>query len=335
MTSWLGTRGDEVIILSGAFGFLLYVSLLTLGRWLKKELKVGFGGVFQIFALLAGIYFALWLPNSTHALKEWPNWLQMLSNWLNALLFFSGTIIVAQVISKYFVGDYLWRHHKLRVPKLMQDLAFAFVLLIGFLISAKILIPNLRLTTLLAAGGVLGIMLGLAMQNLLSDVFAGIALNIERPFQVGDWVQVGGIHGEVVEINWRATRLRTNDNNYLIIPNAAIAKDHIINFYAPDRRHALRVTVGIEYNAEPAMVKKVLADAVRAVESVCRDVDPTIRITQFGDSAISYEVKYWIDDHAHYQEINDAVRTAIWYALKKANIKIPFLIREIRESPPK
>ena len=327
--------GDEVIILSFAFGLLLYVSVLTLGRWLKKELKVGFGGLFQIFALLAGIYLALWLPNSTQELKDWPKWLQTLSKGFDALLILTGTGIIAQLISKYFLGDYLRRHHNLRVPKLIQDLTLAVLVLLGVLAAGKILVPSLEFTTLLAAGGVLGIVMGLALQSLLGDVIAGIALNIERPFQVGDWVQVGGIHGEIIEINWRATRLRTNDNNYLIIPNAMIAKDHIINFYAPDRQHALRVTVGVEYSADPERVKKILADAVHAVDSVSSDKEPTVRITQFGDSSITYEVKYWIDDHAHYHEINDAVRTAIWYALKKTDIKIPYPIREIRESPPK
>ena len=329
MINWLGSLGDNAIFLGVGFAVLLYLALLAMGRWFKRELKVSFGGIFQLFALLAAIFLGVWLPFSTRSISDWPAWLTSLSKWLIGLLIFSGVTIVARVISKYFMGDYLWHHHKLRVPKLIQDLAFALILLIGFLIGGKILFPHLPIDNLLAAGGVLGIILGLALQSVLSDAFAGIALNIERPFQVGDWVQVGGIHGEIIEINWRATRLRTTDNNYLIIPNANIAKDHIVNFYAPDRRHALRVTVGIEYSAEPNRVKKILSDAARTVDSVSNDQEPTVRITQFGDFAITYEVKYWIDDHAHYQEINDAVRTAIWYALKKADIKIPFPIREI------
>jgi small-conductance mechanosensitive channel len=142
-------------------------------------------------------------------------------------------------------------------------------------------------------------------------------------------VGVGEIHGEIVEINWRATRLRTNDNNYLIIPNSVIAKENIINFYAPDRHHALRVTIGVDCAAEPDLVKKVLKEAAQTVPGVSQEDKASVRITAFGDFSITYEVKFWLDDHAHYQEMNDGVRTAIWYALKKENIKIPFPVSEV------
>ncbi len=329
MRNLLNSLGGEVVLLSVVLGVLLYLALLALGRYLKRELHIQFGGAFHAFAFLAGLTLALWLPYS--AVTVWPPWLQTALRWLTALLAVWSAVVVSLIVTRAFLDRYLWERHKLRVPKLTQNLVAALLLALGIAFAIKVLVPKFELTGLLAGGAVLGIIFGLALQSLLADLFAGIALSVERPFQVGDWVQVSGIHGEVIETNWRATRLRTNDNAYFIIPNSAIAKDAIINFYQPNRRHALRIKIGVAYEAEPNVVKKVLADAVAAVEGVLKDREPTVRILEFGDSAITYEVKYWVDDHAKYQEYNDATRTALWYALKKANIKIPYPIREIHE----
>ncbi|MDQ2868968.1 MAG: mechanosensitive ion channel family protein, partial [Verrucomicrobiota bacterium] len=187
-----------------------------------------------------------------------------------------------------------------------------------------------QLQGLLAGSGIAALILGFAGQNLLGGLVAGISLQIGRPYRVGDWVQVGQHSGEVMEINWRATRLRTNDNVYIEVPNNEIIKETIVNFHYPTSLHAVRAHVSVDYAAPPNRVKDALFRATSNAEYVLKEPRPKIFLTDFGDSGVVYEIKYYINNHAIYNDANDAVRTNIWYELKREKLNIPFPIRTLK-----
>jgi small-conductance mechanosensitive channel len=150
-----------------------------------------------------------------------------------------------------------------------------------------------------------------------------------RSFRVGDWVRIGDLEGRVIEMNWRATRLATLDDDHLILPNSAVARERIRNFNAPTAVEARRVRVGVEYGVAPAAVKSVLIQAARDAYGVLERPAPKVRLITYGDSAITYEIKFWIDRFEERDDIEDGVMTRVWYLLRRNEITIPFPIRDV------
>jgi CRP-like cAMP-binding protein len=133
-----------------------------------------------------------------------------------------------------------------------------------------------------------------------------------------------------MELNWRATRLRTNDDVYLDIPNSQLAKATIVNLSYPTAVHAMRLRVGLEYSTPPNEARDVLLHATRAAQGVLKEPAPKVFVVEFGESALVYEIKYWLSDHAHFNEITDGVRTNVWYELKRHAMRVPFPVRTVQ-----
>ncbi|MGB7564050.1 MAG: mechanosensitive ion channel domain-containing protein, partial [Prochlorococcaceae cyanobacterium] len=147
-----------------------------------------------------------------------------------------------------------WRS---RVPKLLIDLARLFLILLGtaFVLAT---VWNADLAGLVTALGVSSIVIGLALQDTLGSVMSGIALLFERPFTVGDWLEVGGVVGQVIDINWRAVRLLTLEQEMVVIPHKLISSEIIRNFTKPNPIHAERIQIGFSYNDPPNLARQVL-----------------------------------------------------------------------------
>ena len=124
--------------------------------------------------------------------------------------------------------------------------------------------------TLIATSGVFAIILGLAMQSTLSDVFSGIALNIGRSYAIGDWIALsGGIEGRVVETNWRATRLINGTNDLVVVPNSDLAKARLTNMSGPDRSHGVTLTIRLMPTTRPAAIADVMRTVLLSCNSIC------------------------------------------------------------------
>jgi len=131
-------------------------------------------------------------------------------------------------------------------------------------------------------------------------------------------------------VNWRSTRLRTNDHIYLDIPNKTIVGATITNLTYPTRQHALRLTVGFDYNVPPNFIKDVIAQAAREARGVLGTPAPKVFLKDFGESRINYEIKFWIEDESLFNDIVDGIRTNVWYAAQRHGIRIPFPIRTVQ-----
>jgi small-conductance mechanosensitive channel/CRP-like cAMP-binding protein len=224
-----------------------------------------------------------------------------------------------------------------RYPKLLIDIFRLILVLVGgcFVISA---VWDKDLGGMLTAVGVSSIVLGLALQNTLDNVMAGIAVLFERPFQVGDWITVGAITGEVVEMNWRSVRVRTRSRDMVVIPNSVIGKETLVNISRPTQAHAESHVLGFSYDDPPNKVKRVLLSVVRSTRGVLVDPPPAIRTISYAAYSIEYQVRFFIDDYPRALEINDEFMTRVWYASKRNGLSIPFPTNtnyEFRQEMPK
>ena len=213
--------------------------------------------------------------------------------------------------------------YEARYPKLLVDILRLMLVLVGacFVISG---VWDKDLGGLLTAVGISSIVLGLALQNTLDNVMAGIAVLFERPFQVGDWITVGAITGEVLEMNWRSVRVRTRSRDLVVVPNSVIGKETLINLSRPTRVHAETHVLGFAYDDPPNNVKRVLLEVARTTSGVLAEPPPVVRTHAYAAYAIEYQVRFFIDDYVRQLEINDEFMTRVWYAARRNGLEIPF-----------
>ena len=215
-----------------------------------------------------------------------------------------------------------------KVPKLLIDLSRLFLVLLGTAIVLAT-VWNADLAGLVTALGVSSIVIGLALQDTLGSVMSGIALLFEQPFSVGDWLQVGDLVGQVIDINWRSVRLITFEREMVIIPHKLISSEVIRNFSRPQPIHAERIQIGFSYKDPPNLAKYVLRTTALETQGILSDPEPYIFTLGYDDSAITYEVKFFIEDYADLEEIRDRFMTRVWYAAQRNNLNIPFPIRTL------
>jgi small-conductance mechanosensitive channel len=222
-------------------------------------------------------------------------------------------------------GADTWRA---KMPKLLIDLARLFLILLG---SAIVLatVWHADLAGLATALGVSSIVIGLALQDTLGSVTSGIALLFERPFNVGDWLRVGELTGQVIDINWRSVRLQTFDREMVIIPHKVIGGEIIRNFSRPLKLHAERVKIGFSYGDPPNLARQVLKSTALATQGILVNPEPEIFTLSYDDSSITYEVKFFVEDFAAIEDIRSRFMSRVWYAAQRNNLSIPFPIRTL------
>lgn len=218
-----------------------------------------------------------------------------------------------------------WRS---RVPKLLIDLARLFLILLGTAIVLAS-VWNADLAGLVTALGVSSIVIGLALQDTLGSVMSGIALLFERPFSVGDWLQVAGVVGQVMDINWRAIRLQTLEREMVVIPHKVISGETIRNFSQPLPLHAERIRIGFSYSDPPNLARQVLKSTALETQGVMAHPEPKIFTISYDDFAVTYEVKFFIQDYGALEDIRDRFMTRVWYAAQRNHLTIPFPIRTV------
>ena len=152
---------------------------------------------------------------------------------------------------------------------------------------------------LLATSGIVAVVLGLALQSTLADLFSGIAINIEDPFRAGDWISVDGTNeGQVIEINWRATRMRDRNGDTLVIPNSQIAKSRVTNHSLPERAHPSSISIDIEAEQPADEVGKILVSAVLDARRVLSAPLPDVTVQTIRARTASYCVSFYVADYA-------------------------------------
>ncbi|MCP4230693.1 MAG: mechanosensitive ion channel [bacterium] len=247
---------------------------------------------------------------------------------IGGALFIIGLFVLMRVSEAVFIKRRAAAGKKFDIPVIVRDIIGLIVIVVAALISMKVFL-GFEITALIATGTVISAVIGLALQSTLSNIFAGVALQMEKPFDVGDWVTIAGYTGEVVEMSWRSTRIRNLEDNHIYLPNSSVSAAEIYNFSRPTRVSARLLEVGVNYGTPPNKVKNVLREAVNSCEGVLKRPPVTVRLIEYGDFAITYRIRFWLDDFPRYMQIEDDVMTSIWYYFKRNDIVIPFPIRNV------
>jgi small-conductance mechanosensitive channel/CRP-like cAMP-binding protein len=214
-------------------------------------------------------------------------------------------------------------------PTLVRNVFSIVLFTLLFLLIFSWEFPTANLGALFTTSAIFGVILGLALQDTLGNFFAGISLQADRPFQVGDVVTVGERHtGVIEEISWRAIKIRTFQNHIVLINNSTAAKEPI-EVVPRNNLNARLVIFNALYSDSPAKTIHVVREAVREADNVSPKVAPVVRIRNFGDSGVEYECKYWLDDYAKYNDTDALVRQRIWYAFRRAGLNFAFPTRTL------
>jgi small-conductance mechanosensitive channel len=201
------------------------------------------------------------------------------------------------------------------------------------IIAAIILLGyfDIEVSGFVATLGIGSLAIALAAQESLSDTISGFIIMVDRPFRIGDRIEIQdlGTWGDVMDIGLRSTRVRTRDNRMVIVPNSVIGKSLVVNYSYPDTQYRIQIHVGVGYGADIEETRKVLIEAVSKVEGVLSDRKVEALFLEFGDSALIFRVRWWLESYVDTRRMFDSVNTAMYNALNEAGIEIPFPQRVI------
>ncbi len=261
---------------------------------------------------------------------EWLQKLRGAQTWidiLQAALWISVAIIVVRLLGM-LVFTVFRKRKGYEASNLTRDLfaLVAYVAFIAFILHS--FFPSMSFTALLPGSALLGVIIGLALQDTLGNLFAGISLHADKPFQVGDVITVGKWSGVIESITWRAAKIRTFQNHIVLVSNSSMSKESI-EVCPRDNANARIVFFNALYSDSPAKVIHVVREAVREVDNVLRYMTPIVRVRDFGTSSVDYEVKYWLENYAKYNDTDALVRQRIWYTFRRNRLNFAYPTRTL------
>lgn len=346
--AYIDTQGRTIDFSQFNAGFALKKNDFTLRGTIPKDfvIWVGLFSILAVFALIALddcslfnryaviIFFGqilgsvFLLITSEIILFDWVSYQLGHANTQLAIQAFDILWwLMPAIFANIATERFLWAPLELKTGRTVPKLVRRFVALIVYTLAFLGIVAyvfNQQLTSLLATSGVLAMIIGLAVQTNIANIFSGIVVNIDRPFRIGDWIKVGDLkEGEVIDITWRTIRIKTRTACILCVPNSVAAESSIINFSYPNDLYYNWCIVHIHPRYSPDRVKKILRDAAC---SVANDVEtepmPWIVLAEITKWSASYWVIYACRNYARFYLVREAVWQRCWHHLKRANIDL-------------
>lgn len=249
--------------------------------------------------------------------------------WLDRPLAILAWFSVAWVVAtgfELFVWRRMYGQSLDGVPRQRKLLTDLFNVLLYAASAGFIAVEVFKLepTGVFATSSVLAIIIGFALQQLLTDIFAGVALNLERPFKAGDWITMDGTQGLVLMTNWRSTHLRTRSMDLMVVPNAVIGRAKLFNHSRPQARHLDFVEVTLQYGVDESAVQALLKEAALTIEGVLADPAPIIAVHELRDGVMVWRIYFFTDDFGRVVIMKAQLLLAAYAALRGAlNIYLP------------
>jgi small-conductance mechanosensitive channel len=247
-------------------------------------------------------------------------------------------ILSLTLMGMRFAGE-LIRYHGAQIPgatpvtTLSQTLAQLTVLIIGVLIVLNQL--RISITPILTALGVGGLAVALALQDTLSNLFAGFYVAVARQVRLGDYIKMdGGPEGYVSDISWRSTTIKTLGNNLVFVPNSKLAQAIVTNYYLPEKRLPVQLQVSVSYDSDPGKVERILLEVAGAVarEAPTMLAEPAPSVSWdpgFGDSWLGLSLNYSVADFAAQYAVRNQLRQRIFERFREERIRMPYPTRTI------
>jgi small conductance mechanosensitive channel len=253
--------------------------------------------------------------------------LNIIPSVIAAVVVFLITLFVAAWLAKLVRRGLEKRHIRRELVILSTRTTRWGVIIGGFILSLQIV--GFNVSAFVAGLGVTGLIIGFALQDISKNFTSGALLMVQEPFSLGDYIAVAGYEGEVMDVQMRATELLSPDGLLVLIPNADVFTNTIIN-YTKTHRRRVSLTVGVAYDSDLQRVTDTALQAIRAVPGLLNDPAPMLFFHEFGDSSINFTIRYWFDtDVSNYFEAQDIGVKAIKQAFERENIEIPFPIRTV------
>ncbi|MGY2376322.1 mechanosensitive ion channel domain-containing protein [Pseudomonas sp. SDO524_S393] len=205
--------------------------------------------------------------------------------------------------------------------RLLQDLMGAVIFLIA-IIAAMAYVLDLPVKGVLATSGAVAIIVGLALQSTLSDVFSGIVLNTTKPYQIDDWISIDGTEGRVTDIDWRATRLQTSQGSMAVIPNSMAAKAKIINFSRPADMFGLAVSLQVSPHARPQTVIEALERAMQGCRPLLAKPAPSVAFKTSASGGVEYEISGFVPAMPLKREVRNQLYDLAFRHLQAAGVTL-------------
>ena len=322
----------------------------ALGRWFQAVVAEGglpFGGLGTLVAgaLLLGM--RLLLPYSERALLTMPFRLFVahlgfvvlglvattdsgLQRFAHLGAFLALLVCIGRSLFVLVFDSVVGRRLSRPLPKIFRDILEGLVYTAAVLATLRA--AGAELDALLTTSALLTAVVGLSLQDTLGNLFAGLSIQAQRPFEVGDWIQYGdapGTIGRVVEINWRATKVVTLDDVEVVIPNGPLAKAPIHNYTKPSTFSRRSIHVVVPFSTPPRTVHRTILAALGQVEGVAPEPPPSVLTQEFTDRGVRYWLRYFTRDFATREQTDGEVRDRVWYALRREGIDIAVPVHDV------
>ncbi len=308
--------GPAAIVVVVATAALLVLPVLR--RLAPRHRRRG-GGAARFFLGAALVLAAMAMGLGTMGAASPGNVLQLVA----LLVAMAGLVGVAGVV----IFDVVLPRLRIDVPSIVRDLLLvAVVVAIGM---GCLRLAGLDLFPLVTTSAVLTAVVGLALQSTLANVLGGLALEMDRTLRHGEWIEVGGRVGRIVEIGWRSTRVQTKDGDTIFVPNAELVTQEVRNLGKTIGSHRTTLQVAFSDRHPPDVVRRVLLAAVGSVPGVLTRPAPEGGATEFGDGAVVYAVRYWIGDFGQETTVAEDARARIWHAARRAGLEFPSATRVV------
>ena len=253
------------------------------------------------------------------------------------ILFLAAPVIKITVAILQTLEKRLVKKTETKVDNVIFDLLIRFVGVIIYVVAIILALDLLGVNVMpfIAGAGVLGIAIGFAAKDTLSNLIAGVLLIIDRPFEVGDRIEVwtapsgSSTWGDVIDIGIRATRIKTTDNIVIIIPNNEIMTRDIINYTIISSKIRVRINIGVAYDADLPKAKKIILDIADAIEWIVKEPKPKVVVRLFGESSVDLQVRVWIKDARKRMDTISEITDRVKEAFDRQGIEIPYPKRDI------
>ena len=299
--------------------FALWVGIAALRRSMAQR-----GVAKQFLTELAGAQrlFAVYLIARLSVLALGAMLHPSLVHGLDAASTVFGAVGVLRLLDGLAFGFIRWRgRHGL--PRILRSLLIWIATFLCIAIVVRVQY-KMDLSSLFATSALLSVVIGFALQETLGNLFAGLTLHAEQPFETGEWVSFGKYTGRILDVGWRSTRLLTFDEDELLVPNSMISREVVVNHMRPQLTDVIELVIPIDLDVSPARAKAVLLEAVRSCPAVLPAPEPRAQLASFSDNAANYRLRFMTSGY-HIERIAlDQVQEAIWYGLRREAIEMPY-----------
>ena len=245
------------------------------------------------------------------------------------LVWIAGAFALGRALFTLILNPMIRSRTGINAPAILANFIHAALMIITIPLIIKYVFDR-PIGGLVASSGLVTLIIGVAIRDMIADFFSGLAMNIERPYSIGDWIELEpGVVGRVMELNWRSTRLMTQSHRTVIVPNNNLAARQFVNYSLPERRYRESIEIALNYTTDPDRAENILTAALMATRGLAKDAPHNVRIREFGERGVVYEIRFWIDDLAEKVGVRHRLAANVLRYLHQAGIPIPYAQQEV------